>query len=161
MNRRVLASALALTVGLGAVAALAASKPADDGTAAYAEARLRSLRVLAGARVTEREADLRGAWLDGAVACTVDRRLGVSVLVDAAATGGKHHRVRRGGSFLAPNCAEGGPNVGFTLTARRIGLACPDGRWRPGRYSFTTTTREPTRALRATASLVWTTARRC
>lgn len=160
MRRKVAAGMLALFAGLGAAAALAREQSADPGTASYAEARLGSLRVVAGVRVTAREADLRGTWLDAAVACTASRRLRVSVLVDAAWEG-RSRRVTRSGSFLAPNCGEGGPSVGFTLTARQAGLACPDGRWRPGRYSSTARTREPTRALQATASLVWTTTRRC
>lgn len=135
----------------------------DDGsleTAAYGEARLGSLRVLGGVRVTSREADLRGGWLDAAVPCTAQRRLRLSVVVDGPG-GAARRRVTRTGTFLAPNCGESGPSVGFTLAARRLGLACADGSWKPGRYSFLTTTTEPTRRLQASASLVRTVSDRC
>ena len=52
------------------------------------------------------------------------------------------------------NCAEGGPNVGFTLNARANGFGCPNGKWRPGDYSFTTRTVEQASGLEATAVLI-------
>jgi hypothetical protein len=149
------AAVVVAAVGLGATSA-----DRSPETAAYGEARLGSLRVLAGVRVTSGEADLRGGWLDAAAPCTAQRRLRLSVLVDGPA-GAARRRVTRAGTFLAPNCGEGGPSVGFTLAARRIGLACPGGRWKPGRYSFLTTTTEPMRGLRASASLVRTVTARC
>jgi hypothetical protein len=162
--RRVVASRIALLAGVAlaaagvAGAARHATAPAE--TDAYADARLGSLRVGSGVRMTARAADLRGMWIDESVACDANRRLRVAVLVDwSRATA--HRRVTRSGTFLAPNCGEGGPNVGFTVTARVARLACPDGRWRPGRYSLTTATTEPTKALRATASLVVTSSRPC
>ena len=46
-------------------------------------------------------------------------------------------------------------------TNAQLGLACADGSWKPGRYSFLTTTTEPTRRLQASASLVRTVSDRC
>ena len=90
----------------------------------------------------------------------MSRPLRVRVLVDRV-VGGKTNRVPRSGTFPGTNCAEGGPNVGFTLEARSIGLACANGRWKPGRYHFLTRAREPKRKLEASASLDWTNTRRC
>ena len=103
---------------------------------------------------------MRAVWNDTKVPCTVSRRLRVRVLVDRVAAG-KTTRVIRSGTFRDPNCAEGGPNVGFTLKARSIGLACPNGRWKPGLYHFLTRAKEPKRRLEASASLDWTNTRRC
>lgn len=161
---RVVAQRLALLAAVGLVAAGVAggahrATPAAE-TAAYGEARLGPLRVVSGARVTARAVDLRGTWLDATVGCGTSRRLRIAAVADYAGAAAPR-RVRRAGSFSAPNCGEGGPSVGFTLTARAVGLACADGRWRPGRYSFTTTTTETTKALRAVASLVWASSRAC
>ena len=49
-------------------------------------------------------------------------------------------RVRRSRTGLVDNCAEGGPNFGYDLTPKTYGMACANGRWRPGRYSMTTRT---------------------
>lgn len=158
---------VALRLGLLGVVALVAAGAAGgarlaaspDEPAAYGEARLGPLRVVSGVRVTARTVDLRGMWQQTG-SCAANRRLRVAGLVEFA-RGAAHRRVTRTGTFVAPNCSEGGPNVGFTLSARAARLACPDGRWRPGRYSFSTTTTEPTKALRAVASLVWTSTRAC
>jgi hypothetical protein len=153
-----LVAAVAL-VGAGLAGGARRAAPVPD-TAAYGEARLGSLRVVSGVRVTPTGVDLRGTWLDATAGCRTNRRLRIAAVVDYAG-GAAPRRVGRGGSFSAPNGGEGGPSVGFTLTARAAGLACADGRWRPGRYSFATTTTEPTRALRAVASVVWVASRAC
>ena len=137
------------------VAAAAGGEPTSFGTA-----RLGTLTVTASVLVSPKAADMRGVWNDTKVSCTENRRLRVRVLVDRVAAG-KTTRVRRAGTFRDPNCAEGGPNVGFTLSARRIGTACPNGRWKPGLYHFLTRTKEPKRGLEASASLGWTNTRRC
>lgn len=59
------------------------------------------------------------------------------------------------------NCAEGGPNFGYDLTARAAGMACPNGRWKPGYYSFVTTVRDRTSGLAAQASLHYEATRAC
>jgi hypothetical protein len=56
---------------------------------------------------------------------------------------------------VVANCAEGGPNMGFTFSARRLGMACPSGAWKPGRYSLATTTKHLASGLEAIASLGW------
>ena len=137
------------------IAAVAAGEPTTFGTA-----RLGTLTVTASVVVTPRSVDMRGVWNDTKVPCTVSRRLRVRVLVDRVASG-RTKRVVRSGTFRDPNCAEGGPNVGFTLAARAVGLACPDGRWKPGLYHFLTRAKEPKRGLEALASLDWTNTRRC
>jgi hypothetical protein len=103
---------------------------------------------------------MRAVWNDTRVPCTVSRRLRVRVLVDRVASG-KTTRARRSGTFRDTNCAEGGPNVGFTLRARAVGMACPNGRWKPGLYHFLTRAKEPKRGLEASASLDWTNTRPC
>jgi hypothetical protein len=143
---------LALLLG---IAAVASGEPATFGTA-----RLGTLTVTASVVVSPKSADMRGVWNDTKVPCTVSRRLRVRVLVDRVASG-KTKRVVRSGTFRDPNCAEGGPNVGFTISARAAGLACPNGRWKPGLYHFLTRAKEPKRGLEASASLDWQNSRRC
>ena len=137
------------------VAAVVSGEPAAFGTA-----RLGSLTVTASVLVAAKAVEMRGVWNDTKVPCTVNRPLRVRVLVDRVA-GGKTTRVRRAGTFRDTNCAEGGPNVGFTLKARAVGLACPNGRWKPGLYHFLTRAKEPKRQLEASASLDWTNTRPC
>ena len=142
----------AFLLGLAVVAA--------DEPTAFGTARLDSLTVTASVLVGPKTVDMRGVWNDTKVPCTVSRRLRVRVLVDRLA-GGKTKRVVRSGTFADSNCAEGGPNVGFTLKARSVGLACPNGRWKPGLYHFLTRAKELKRGLEASASLDWTNTRRC
>jgi hypothetical protein len=142
----------ALLLGLAAVTT---GEPTSFGTA-----RLGTLTVTASVLVSPKAVDMRGVWNDTKAPCTENRRLRVRVLVDRVAAG-KTTRVRRAGTFRDGNCAEGGPNVGFTLSARAAGMACPNGRWKPGLYHLLTRAREPKRGLEASASLDWTNTRRC
>jgi hypothetical protein len=137
------------------VAAVATGEPTAFGTA-----RLGSLTVTASVLVSAKAVDMRGVWNDPKVPCTTSRRLRVRVLVDRVASG-KTKRVVRSGTFADTNCAEGGPNVGFTIKARSAGFACPNGRWKPGLYHFLTRAKEPARGLEASASLDWTNRRSC
>ena len=137
------------------IAAVGSGEPTSFGTA-----RLGTLTVTASVLVSSKAVDMRGVWNDTKVPCTVSRRLGVRVLVDRVASG-KTKRVLRSGTFPDTNCAEGGPNVGFTIHARAVGLACPNGRWKPALYHFLTRAKEPKRQLEASASLDWTNTRRC
>jgi len=137
------------------IAAVATGEPTAFGTA-----RLGSLTVTTSVLVSAKAADMRAVWNDTKVPCTVSRGLRVRVLVDRV-SGGKTKRIVRSGTFRDPNCAEGGPNVGFTIKARSVGLACPNGRWKPGLYHFFTRAKEPKRELEASASLDWTNSRRC
>jgi len=153
ITKALLAAAAALAAG---ASALAASEPA-----VYADARLGSLRVVSGVVLTAKTADMRGVWLDSKVPCTVNRRLTVRAEIHYVPFQGSRRRIVRQGVFRDPNCAEGGPNVGFTISGRSVGLACPDGTWKPARYNFLTATTEPTRRLKATASLLWEKRGRC
>jgi hypothetical protein len=138
--------------------ALAASASAAGEPTAYAHAQLGSLSVVSGVLVSRSAADMRGVWNDEHVSCKTTRYLTVKILIDYSPTG---KRFARTGRFKDVNCAEGGPNVGFTITARQAGFTCPSGAWKPGRYDFVTTTTEPTRKLLATASLLWTNLKPC
>ena len=96
-----------------------------------------------------------GVWNDPKVSCLANRKLRIRGAVDFIPAGGRPRRAVRTGVFTSPNCAEGGPNVGFTLTARKLGFACPNGTWKPARYNFLTQTTELKRGLKATASMNW------
>ena len=139
---------------LGA-AAVVAGEPSAFGTA-----RLGSLMVTASVFVGSKAVDMRGVWNDTKVSCTVSRPLRVRILVDRV-SGGKTKRIVRSGTFRDTNCAEGGPSVGFTIKARAVGLACANGRWKPGLYHLLTRAREPSKHLEASASLDWRNSSRC
>jgi hypothetical protein len=145
--------ALAAALALPAATASAAGEPT-----AYAHAQLGSLSVVSGVLVSRTAADMRGVWSDEHLSCKTTRLLTVKILIDHGPSG---QRFARAGRFKDGNCAEGGPNVGFTITARQAGLACKSGAWRPGRYDFVTSTTEPTKNLLATASLLWTNLKPC
>jgi hypothetical protein len=140
-----LASLSFATVALGAI-----EPPTTLGGA-----RLGSLTVTSGALVEPKSVDLRGVWNDTKVSCLANRMLRVHAAVDYIPARGLPRRRVRNGVFKSPNCAEGGPNVGFTLTARQLGFACPNGTWKPARYNFLTQTTELERGLKATASMNW------
>jgi len=150
-----------LAAGVAAlVTAAGASAAADWPPSASGSARLGTLSVTSGIVLSPTNADLRGVWQDTSVRCTVSRRLKVQVDIFYRRGVASSHR-RRVGTFLDANCAEGGPNVGFTLTARSLGYACPNGRWKLGELDFVVRTTEPTRGLRATASLGRANTTRC
>jgi hypothetical protein len=136
-------------------AALAAEPPA-----ATAVAERGSQKVVSRVLLTARGGELKGTWYDTKAACTAERRLQVSYLTDLV-VGAKTTRKRSSKSGSAPNCAEGGPNFGFDVTARALGMACPSGRWTPGRYAITVRTFDAVSGLRAVASLYWQETSRC
>lgn len=138
----------ALSLAAGALGAI--EPPTTIGSA-----RLGSLTVTSAAYVSATSVELTGVWNDPKVSCLANRRLRVRAVVDYIPASGKPRRVERNGVFKSANCAEGGPNVGFTLTARKLSLACPNGTWKPARYNFLTQTTEPRRGLEATASMNW------
>jgi hypothetical protein len=154
-------------VKVGATAAVVAFALASSVLAAgepptaAGDARLGTLHVTSGILVFPASADLRGGWQDTKVGCSATRRLTVRVDVYYRAFGKEGSHRRRTGTFRIANCAEGGPNVGYTLTARQIGYACANGRWKPGRLDFVVRTSEPTHGLTATASLSWANTTRC
>ncbi len=141
---------------------LAGSAAAQDLPSAYGMAQKGTLKVVAGVLVSAKGAELKGVWLDETKGCLVKRTLAVSILVDRVPkTGGATTRVRRSRSGAVDNCAEGGPNFGYDLTARAARMACSDGRWKPGYYSFVTTVRDRTSGLVAQASLHYEATRAC
>ena len=140
-----------IAVAMAALTAVASASAAGE-PEVFAAARIGHLDVVSGVLVSAKSVDLRGAWVDDTHPCSETRLLDVRAQVDYIPTG---KRVIRKGTFKTGNCAEGGPNMGFTLGARAIGLACPNGRWKPGRYSFTTTSLEHWKRLRAVASVGW------
>jgi hypothetical protein len=152
-------AAVALSLAASASADAPGGSDATGGeTSTFAHAQVGSLSVVSGVIVTRAAADMRGVWSDEHVSCRTTRLLTVKILIDHVPSG---KRFARSGRFKDTNCAEGGPNVGFTITARQAGLACPNGAWKPGRYDFVTTTIEPTKKLLATASLLWTNSKPC
>jgi hypothetical protein len=128
----------------------AAAAAVDPGT--FAAAQRGSLLVASSALVGNRNAEMMGGWTNDNVACTAFRRLTVKLLIDRVRSG-RTTRVQRRKSGLVQNCAEDGPNFGFSIRAANVGLACPDGSWRPGRYTFVTNTLHHNSGVRAIASL--------
>jgi hypothetical protein len=143
---RVLAGTV-LAALIAAAAATAAGEPE-----VFAAARIGHLDVVSGVLVSPKSVDLRGVWVDDTRPCAETRLLDVRGEIDYIPTG---RRVVRKKTFRTANCAEGGPNMGFTLSAKAVGLACPNGRWKPGRYSFVTTSLDHRKRLRAVASVGW------
>ena len=151
-------SIAALVIALGCASAAGA----QDLPSAYGMAQKGTLKIVAGVLVTAKGAELKGVWLDDTKGCLVKRTLAVSILVDRVPKqGGATTRVRRSRSGAVDNCAEGGPNFGYDLTARAARMACPDGRWKPGYYSFVTKVRDQTSGLVAQASLHFEATRPC
>jgi hypothetical protein len=143
---RVLAGT-ALAALLAATTASAAGEPE-----VFASARIGHLDVSSSVLVSATAVDMRGVWVDDSQPCSQKRLLDVKAQIDFIPTG---KRVIRKNTFRTGNCAEGGPNMGFTLSATAVGLACPNGHWKPGRYSFVTTSLEHRKRLRAIASVGW------
>ncbi len=142
-------------LALGAAPALASHEPFAFGNASRG-----SLKVVSGAFVAPSTADLRGVWLDASKSCNTWRSLRVKVLVDYS-RGSVTRRFSRERTSPVRNCAEGGPNFGFTVRASRIGLACPNGRWKPGFYTFVVRTLHRATGIEAMVSLAWENRTRC
>ena len=152
---------ITIALALGAVAtwpsAAAATAHEPFG---FGEAARGSLRVISGIFAAESTVDLRGVWLDESQPCTQFRTLRVSAHIDYS-RGQTTRTVTRRRMGAVQNCAEGGPNFGFTLRARRHGLACPNGQWRPGFYTFQVRTRHRASGLLAVATVGWNNRVRC
>ena len=142
------------------IAALALSATAGAGVSAFAEARRGSLHVLSSVLVSAKSVDMRGGWFNESLSCTTSRKLRVHVQVQrtTAHSSGGVGMVKIGG---VTNCAEGGPNFGFTLSPSDAGMACPDGSWKRGHYDFLTRTRHVRSGVVAVASLNWTKREAC
>ena len=70
---------------------------------------------------------MRGVWTGTSVKCSAARKLRIHVEVNYIPFGGRPKRFPRNGTFLDPNCGEGGPSVGYTIPAKSLRLACPNG----------------------------------
>ena len=125
----VIASALAF-----AASALAADLP--DATAMAQRGSLKLVaRVLLNSDLT-RSAELKATWLDAKQPCDVSRKLRVSYRIDLVRGAVTTRRRPAAKTGLVMNCSEGGPNFGFDVTARGLGMACANGSWKPGYYSI-------------------------
>lgn len=144
----------ALAVGIAGAALLAtapgASAAIDPGT--FAVARDGQLTVSSSVLVTGRAVEMMGGWTNDSQRCDLERRLTVRIIIDRVRAGDTE-RFTDQRSGMVENCAEGGPNFGFQLQATDVGMACPNGRWRPGQYTFATNTLHRARGLRAIADL--------
>ena len=141
--------------------ALASSAAAVDEPGAYGMAQRGTLKVVAGVLLSERGGEMKGVWLDGKRGCLDRRTLRVAIQIDLVSPAGKTTRIRRSRTGFVDNCAEGGPNFGFDLVPRTLGMGCANGRWRPGRYSLTTKVTHVASGLIAQASLYRQVTRRC
>ena len=143
------------------VLGLAASATAADQPAAYGMAQRGSLKVVSVVRIEPTGGEMKGVGLDGKTGCLDRRTLRVAIQIDLVSPAGKTTRVRRSRTGFVDNCAEGGPNFGYDLAPRALGMGCANGRWRPGRYSLNTKTTHVASGLIAQASLYYQVTRRC
>ena len=141
--------------------ALASPATAVDEPGAFGMAQRGTLKVVAGVLLSERGGEMKGVWLDGKQGCLDRRTLRVAIQIDLVSPAGKTTRIRRARTGFVDNCAEGGPNFGFDLVPRTLGMGCANGRWRPGRYSLTTKVTHVASGLIAQASLYRQVTRRC
>jgi hypothetical protein len=148
VRRRLAVAAAGALVAAGS--ALAAGEPS-----VFAASRIGSLSVVSAVYVGPKSVDLLGVWIDQTRPCTETRLLDVKGSVDYVPFGRSGRRVSRKRTFRTANCAEGGPNMGFTLRAKAIGFGCANGRWKPGQYTFVTTSVDRRKRLRAVASVGW------
>jgi hypothetical protein len=148
---------LLLVLALG----LAATASAADQPAAFGMAQRGSLKVVSVVRIEPAGGEMKGVWIDGKKGCLDRRTLRVSIHLDLVSPAGKTTRVQRSRSGLVDNCAEGGPNFGYDLSPKTLGMGCSNGRWRPGRYALTTKTTHVASGLIAQASLYYQVTARC
>jgi hypothetical protein len=151
MRRLWIAAAAVVAATVGTTTALAVGPEKT----AFAIARDGNLRVISSAIMLPSSAELRGGWLNEAISCLETRRLRVRIEVFYS-RGQQTKNLSRTRTRTVHNCAEGGPNVGFTLFAKPNNFACPNGRWRPGDYSFHTRTTELASGLVSEAVLILT-----
>jgi hypothetical protein len=139
-------------VGTAMLAAVAGASAADNpGT--FASARDGQLTVSSSVLVNRRGVEMMGGWINDSQSCTTRRRLTVKIAISRTRGDVGTGFAAAPMTGLVENCAEGGPNFGFQLSASDVGMACPDGTWRPGRYDFSTNTLHRARGLRAIADL--------
>ena len=143
-----------------ATCALVAAGTASAQLSASSQAKVGHLHVLSTVMISKRSGDFLGGWYNTAVSCSATRRLRVDVTIDWQ---GANHGVAFGSAVTGrrANCAEGGPNLGETVTAREAGVACHDGSWKPGRYDFVTRTKHLRSGVVSVAELTWTKRKPC
>lgn len=152
---------LVLVLGLAATASAGQRSDVVDDPAAFGIAERGTLKVVSVVRVAPRGGEMKGVWLDDDAGCLDRRTLRVSIQIDLVSLAGKTTRVRRSRQGTVDNCAEGGPNFGYDLNPKAYGMACANGRWKPGRYAMTTKTTHVRSGLAAQASLYHQVTRRC
>jgi hypothetical protein len=150
---RVLLPVLALVLAAPALAA--------DDPSAFGMAQRGSFKLVSSVLISPRGGEMKGIWLDAKAGCLDRRTLRVSIQIDLVSSGGKTSRIKRSRRGAVDNCAEGGPNFGYDLAPKAYGMACGNGRWKPGRYSLTTKTIDVRSGLVAQASLYHQVTRRC
>jgi hypothetical protein len=150
------------TLLLGALAlVLSGAAAAADEPYAYGMAQRGTFKVVSNVLLSPTGAEMKGVWLDDGRGCLDKRTLRVSIRIDLVSPAGKTTRFTRSRRGAVDNCAEGGPNFGFDLRPKAVGMGCANGRWRPGRYSMTTTTLDVRSGISAQASLYHQRTRRC
>ncbi len=140
---------------------LAASAAAADQPSAYGMAQRGTLKVISNVLVNPTGGEMKGVWIDDERGCRDRRTLRVAIHIDLVSPAGKTVRIKRSRTGFVDNCAEGGPNFGFDLAPRALGMGCANGHWRPGRYSLNTKTTHVASGLIAQASLYYQVTRRC
>ena len=148
--------ALGLVLLLLPAGAIAADQPGTFGMAQRG-----SFKLVAGVLLSERGGEMKGVWIDAKQKCNVRRTLRVALDIDLVGPNGSTTRVKRSRRGPVDNCAEGGPNFGFDLVPRKLGLGCAGGRWKPGRYAMSTRVTDVRTGLVAQASLYRQVTRRC
>ena len=145
------------------VLALLAPAPAlaADWPGTFGMAERGSFKLVAGVLLSERGGEMKGVWIDDEQGCLARRTLRVELRIDLVNPNGTTTRVKRSRQALVDNCAEGGPNFGYDLRPRTLGLGCAGGRWKPGRYAMTTRVTDVRSGLVAQASLYHQVTRRC
>ncbi len=141
--------------------ALAAPAAAADDPGTFGMAQRGSLKIVSGVLLNPSGGEMKGVWIDAKQGCRLRRTLRVSIQIDLVSPAGKTTRLKRSRQGAVDNCAEGGPNFGFDLRPKAYGMACANGRWRPGRYSMTTRTLDVASGISAHASLYHQITRRC
>ena len=150
---RVLTAVLALVFAAPALAA--------DDPSAYGMAQRGTFKVVSNVLLSPTGGEMKGVWLDGKRGCLDQRTLRVAIQIDLVSPAGKTTRIKRSRRGPVDNCAEGGPNFGFDLVPKAYRMACPNGRWKPGRYSLITRVTDVQSGLAAQASLYRQVTRKC
>jgi hypothetical protein len=145
-------AALALAVAGAAMVPVTPAASAVVAPGVFASARDGKLLVSSSVLVSGKRAEMMGGWVNEGQSCLLDRKLTVRIGIDRVRGGNtQRHTDRMTG--MVENCGEGGPNFGFQIRAADVGMACPDGTWRPGQYTYSTNTLHHARGLRAIATL--------